>query len=307
MPELETDGAVTPADTATDLKPALPAASTSGQRTPTAGGCPTCSGASPARAAGSSGYIFAVGRIEPRFPLLSVEKEFAQAAGRSETSGLTDRQVLHKVLSESRNRYLVRQLCWVMTISGLETYLVVPRVPSDLELLVESLRPASDSGALDAVIGTKGPTAPPDMCNGLSVPIVIFDQLYSFDRESLLESIPRPPKAAHEFAAASAEVLDRILGLTDNAGAADEHRALNYLALRDPGIYALAADGFARDLALTGIETRPWRLSVARRIVEVILTFTHRKNDFVERYFARVDVNDEFPFLMTKMAPYCEH
>jgi hypothetical protein len=39
-------------------------------------------------------YVYALGRIEPRFPRLSVEKEFAQATGRAETVNLTDRQVL---------------------------------------------------------------------------------------------------------------------------------------------------------------------------------------------------------------------
>jgi hypothetical protein len=82
---------------------------------------------------------------------------------------------------------------------------------------------------------------------------------------------------------------------------------LNYLALRDPGIYARTADCFARDLALTGIQVQLWRLSVARRVVEVVLTFTHRKNEFTEKYSARVDVNDEFPFLSSKMTPYYEH
>ena len=58
-------------------------------------------------------YVYAIGRIAPRFPTLSAEKEFAQATGRAETMGLTDRQALHALLSERRNRYLIRQLCWV--------------------------------------------------------------------------------------------------------------------------------------------------------------------------------------------------
>jgi hypothetical protein len=101
--------------------------------------------------------------------------------------------------------------------------------------------------------------------------------------------------------------LDRILGATDNSGATDEHRALNYLAVRYPGLYACAADCHGRDLALTAMEGRLWRLSSSRKIVEVVFTFTHRKNEFVEKYCARVDVNDEFPFLLSKMAPYYEH
>jgi hypothetical protein len=84
--------------------------------------CATC-GTVPAAngGTGASSYVYAIGRIEPRFPKVSVEKEFAQATGREKTSGLTDRQTLHTVLTKPENRYLVRQLCWVMTVEGLET------------------------------------------------------------------------------------------------------------------------------------------------------------------------------------------
>ena len=36
-------------------------------------------------------YVLAIGRVEMRFPSLGVEKEFAQATGRADTKGLTDR------------------------------------------------------------------------------------------------------------------------------------------------------------------------------------------------------------------------
>lgn len=39
----------------------------------------------------TSAYVYALGRIEPQFPRLSIEKEYAQATGRAETAGLTDR------------------------------------------------------------------------------------------------------------------------------------------------------------------------------------------------------------------------
>ena len=155
--------------------------------------CPSC-GTAPANnggAAATPNYVYAIGRIEPRFPRPSVEKEFAQATGRAETKGLTDRQALHAVLSKPENRYLVRQLCWVMTIEGLETYILVPRDPGDLGLLVEALRPTPQPWDLDCVIGFRGPIAVPEMCNGLMVPIVAFDQIYSFDRDALIKAIAR--------------------------------------------------------------------------------------------------------------------
>src|SRR6267154_6664380 len=85
--------------------------------------CPTCNGVPAASSTRSPSYVYAIGRIEPRFPSLSVEKEFAQATSRGETAGLTDRQGFQKILSQPQNLYLVRQLCWVLTVEGLETYI----------------------------------------------------------------------------------------------------------------------------------------------------------------------------------------
>jgi len=107
----------------------------------------------------AASYVYALGGIEPRFPRLSVEKEFAQATGRAETANLTDRQALRQVLEQ--NRYLVKQLCWVMTVGGLETYLVVPGDPTDTNLLIETLRPNPRPGDVDLVVAMRGPLAPP--------------------------------------------------------------------------------------------------------------------------------------------------
>src|SRR3989440_824636 len=114
---------------------------------------------SPVRSTGttSPSYIYALGRVRPRFPSLAVEKEFAQATGRAETTGLTDRQALQAVLSQRSNRYLARQLCWVLEIEGLETYLLVPRDPADFDLLVEALRPTPSPMDVDVVVGVREP------------------------------------------------------------------------------------------------------------------------------------------------------
>jgi cyclic patellamide precursor peptide PatG len=264
--------------------------------------CPTCAGNG---AMAPPSYVYALGRIEPRFPTLSVEKEMAQATGRAETAGLTDRQALHGVLSERRNRYLVRKLCWVFTIEGLETYILHPHDPADWDLLVEALRPTPRAGDVDTVVGVRGPIAPPQLCNGLLVPIVLFSQIYSFDVDTLIKSIPRPEGTPEEqFAPAAEEVFNRIMQMADNAGATDEHRALNYCATRYPAIYATTADAYKRNAALSAVEVRLSPLSGVRRIVEVILSFTNRQTDVVEKYFVRLDVTEEFPFLVTKMSPY---
>ncbi len=264
--------------------------------------CPTCAGS-----AGSMpmSFVYTLGQIEARFPSLAVEKEFAQVTGRAETAGKTDQQVFHAVLSKPENRYLARQMCWVLTIQGVETYILRPRDPADFSQLVGAIRPVPSPKDIDVVVGVRGPIAPPELCNGLMVPIVAFDQVYSFDRDSLIKAIPKPEKAtAEQFGPAAEEVFDRIMQLTDNAGATDEHRALNFLAVRYSAIYAKAAEQFARDFSLTGVDVRPSPLSGTRRIVDVIFSYTNRNTDFIEKFFVRVDVTEEFPFLVTKLSPY---
>ncbi|MCZ0982606.1 hypothetical protein O1L60_36990 [Streptomyces diastatochromogenes] len=152
-----------------------------------------------------------------------------------------------------------------------------------------------------------GPSAPPQVCGGLAVPMVAFDQLYSFSREELIDGIPRPEGQREDtFRDSAGELFDLIGQVADNAGATDEHRALNYLAVRYHGIYAKAAEAHAAEASLTGVEVRPSRLSGARNIMDVIFSYTNRRTDVGERYFVRVDVTEEFPFLLTKLSPYYE-
>lgn len=253
-------------------------------------------------------FVYAIGQIDFRFPSLGIEKELAQAVGRVETSGLSDRQTVHSVISQPENRYLARQLCYVLTIQGIDTYLLRPRDPADIALLVDAVRPDPRPTDLDVVIGLRGPLAPPSLCNGLTLPVVFFDQLYSFDSAELIGAIERPEQIpADRFESASYELLSRILHLGDNAGDTDEHRALNYLAVRYQGIYHKTVEAFAANSALSAVEVFDSRLSGARRILDVVLSYTHRHSDVTEKFLVRLDCTEEFPFVVTKLAPYYDH
>lgn len=213
--------------------------------------------------------------------------------------------MLQTVLAKPENRYIMRQLCWVLTIEGLDSYLLVPRDPADLALLADAIRPTPSPLDLDVVIGVAGPVAPPEMCNGLMVPIVAFDQLYSFDRDALLEQIPKPEKvAAADFKASAADLFDRIMQMADNMGAADEHRAMNYLAVRYNAIYASAADYVQKNCSLSGVTVRQSSLSGTRKLLDVVFAYRNRSTDVEEKCFVRVGVTDQFPFLVTKLSPY---
>jgi hypothetical protein len=307
QPFAETDATVEPA--VAEVSPTPPAPVTAEPVTPA-----TASGrvvtASAPMAADYSSFVYALGRIEPRFPSLSVEKEVAQVVARMDTAGYNDRQTMRAVLTDRENRYLVRNLCWVFLIEGLETYLLVPRDPADFDLLIDSYREDAGGDDLDVVIGVRGPVAAPEMCNGLAVPIVAFDQIYSFDRGSLIQSIPRPEGVSQArdaaFRTTARDLLNQFAQLADNAGATDEHRALNYLMLRSPSLYGSAAARYDRSWSFTGVEVRPSQLSGVRNVVDVVCSFRHRETDVVEKEFARVDVSEEFPFLVSKLAPYYE-
>lgn len=250
-------------------------------------------------------FVYAVGRLEPRIPSLAIEKEFAQATGRAETANLTDRQALHAVLSDPQSRYLTKHLCYVVVIQGIDTYILRPRDPADYGLLVDAIGPSPQASDLQAVVGLRGPLAPPDFCNGLMLPLVAFDQIYAFDTDSLIAGLPKPDDLDSEsFRSASRELFDRVIQIADNAGSSDEHRALNYCAVRYAQIYVRTAHAFASGLSLTAIETRLSRLSGSRSIQDVVFSYTNRTTDVTEKYFVRVDVTEEFPFLVTKLSPY---
>jgi hypothetical protein len=269
------------------------------------GNCPTCAGAQASASVGTPLCVYVIGHIEPRYPLLSVEKEAMQAVKRVGSAKETDRQVMAKLLHDTNYRYLVRQLCWVLSVQGIETYILVPRDPTDYQLLVDAYRAEPNPGDLELVIGRLGPIAPPAMCNGLLVPIVIFDQIYVFDRKSLLDSVPVLKDADEKkFRPAAGEVFDRLIQQADNHGATPEDIAKNYLAVRSPGTYQVAAEQFATNSSFTSIDVFRSPLSGTRKVVDVVFSFTKRDTGVVSKFFSRVDVTECFPFLVTPMAPY---
>jgi PatG C-terminal len=266
--------------------------------------CPTCSAAQASGSIGPPRCVYVIGHIEPRYPTLGMEKEARQAAARAGTAGETDREIMAKALQDPNNKYLVRRLCWVLLIQGIEHYILVPR-DGDFQPLVDAYRAEPKPGDLELAIGVLGPIAPPAMCNGLLVPILIFDRIYAFDRKSLLDSIPKPKNAdPKQFTAAAGEMLDRILEQRDNAGATPEDIAVNYIAMQYTGTYKLGAEQLMKNASLTSINVLPSPLSGPRTVVDVVFAFNDRDNDVVSKYFVRVDVTECFPFLVSKMAPY---
>jgi PatG C-terminal len=127
------------------------------------------------------------------------------------------------------------------------------------------------------------------------------------DIDSLIKAVPRPENIAeNQFNVTIEDLFSRVVQMADNAGATDEQRALNYLSVRYQAIYSQTAEMLARDFSLTAIDVRPSRLSGIRKVADVVFSFTNRNTDVDEQYFTRVDVTEQFPFLVTKMSPFYE-
>jgi hypothetical protein len=249
-------------------------------------------------------FAYAIGRVEPRFPSIGVEKEFAQAAGAAEVAGVDDRERLARVLKDPDNRYLADQMCWVFVAQGMDAFMVRWREVTDRDRLIETIGAAEGTAAIDAVIGWVGDGSDIGLCSGVGLPSVLIIQLLSFSREEFVSGVPLPENTDEgQFRAAVGNLFDRIARRTDNTGQNDEHRALNYVALRYPTLYEVAAQAFAKEMSLLRIDA--WRSPAggARRVVEVRLIFRGRRDDVVEQHRCRVDVTEVFPFLISPLEP----
>lgn len=249
------------------------------------------------------GYVYVLGRVHAVFPDLSIQREFLQVAGADGTVDVTDGDALHRVLSDPENRYIARQMCYVLSVQGVDTYLLEPAGHAELDDLVEALRPVADQRDLAVIVGYLGPIAPPGACQGLSVPVVRVEKIWAFDSRELIEAIERPSGTSREdFERSAGNLLDRLLQLSDNAGTEPTHRALNYLTVRNQEIYRKTNEKRAEGYILSAVETGTSRLSVgSHTVITVVFSYTHRKTNVTEKWFARVGLAGLFPFQVTPL------
>jgi hypothetical protein len=268
-----------------------------------------------------SGFVYAIGTVEAECPNVAIEREMqalAQHLGVETAPDVDmpmrpteDRNWLHAVLSRERRltRYLARQLSWRLTIEDYPAFVLSPRDPADFDDLIDSLArpkfPTRDGGRprrgakaapisrapvarpqdLDVIIGVAGAQTP----DGIAVKM---DQIFTIRPEQLVL-----PGAGGHFEQ-----------LADNWGLTDEDRAYNYLIAR----YAVDAENLEEineEFELTSVPVVSSRLGGdSRRIVRVIYTFKSRgpNTPAQRKYFVRVDVTDEFPFIATSWNRYLE-
>lgn len=256
---------------------------------------------------GTLGYVFAVGRIYPAFPSESVQNEYTYAYEEFKAAGPPN-ALFYQVLSQGQNLYIARQMCWVLQIDGIDTYIVKPRTDTELYHLIASLEPIN-AGQLkfDVIIGARGPVATPEMCNNLQLPTVACNLSYHFTFSEFVShvagSIPEIPSAVVE------NMLQQMLQVSDNAGETDAHRAINYLMIRSKDIYYMAwqmqnpnppAPYPPGTYFLQGVTAKPAAVQGNRSIVDVIFQYMSRDTYETAYWYVKVDVTGIYPFLASK-------
>ena len=263
--------------------------------------CSSCAGSQ----APPESWVYALGKLDVRFPSLGIEREFRQREARTpaaKSESMSRRERVREVLKA--NPHLATRVCYVFQVGGLAAYVVVPTGAYVRDELLEGLVRSGKADGFCLLIGRRGPICRPETCGGLLAPIVACDQLYASDQEewrSTLESSLGSALGAREikaetFATTATEVFDRVSTSLENLGATDEHRALNYLLMQHPGLFLAAAERVGKQV-LDRVETRAVAGVGARRMVLVIATFLDLTTGVPERLFCRVDVTEEWPFL----------
>lgn len=250
-------------------------------------------------------FVYAIGKFDVRFPSLGIEREFQQREARLESRipagasrGARTRAVLEA------NSHLARNVCYAFTISGLPSYVVLPTSVQQAPELLQVIEHMDDSEHWCVLVGRRGPIAQPTNSAGIMAPIVACDQLYSFSMDEwadslneLVEPALKVRKVAREiFTTGARELFGQITRSTENIGATQAHRALNYVLMQHPGVFLAAAERSGRQ-RLQKVETRLILGLGLREQVAVIATFVEVTTGVTERLFTRIDVTEEWPFV----------
>jgi hypothetical protein len=265
-----------------------------------------CAGNAPGRGAGLQvSLVYAIATdLQPIPANQSISMELAHLVSqisKDKSKGVADRTVWKTVLSDKDNRYLTRWMRWAVWIAGQQTYFIASKGADDTADWVEFLadRPTKDaatSRTFFLLVGGKSARGDFEVEGGPTLPTVFVDRLVKFDLQELLNRLPKPEQlSSKQFQEASAELFDRITGLSGNVGSSYEHIALNTLLMRHSGIFNLYARKLHEGASLTEIAARPPRAVGRRAIVDVIFTYVDRESGVDERFSFSVDITPPFP------------
>jgi PatG Domain len=265
------------------------------------------------------GPVLAVGRVRSSFPNLGLQREYAEAAG-ADPEALVASNDLKELISQDEYRYLAHQMCWMFTVQSVDVCVVVPRSAEDVNELVSMA--ADEEDTVQVLLGQPTTTAAAPECLNDDLPMVSPVQLLSFTIDEFASALAQrydADRATSKRGKAGADradgtgndphwqamVRDVFYRLTRRAGTTgfrDEDRARNYVALKDPAVYAMIWNALSNGQSLIGIGSREL-IRGGRRLGAVWFTFRHHQTHVVERYETLIDTQDLFCFKAAPLTP----
>ncbi|WP_298769350.1 hypothetical protein [uncultured Shewanella sp.] len=231
----------------------------------------------------TSRLVYVLGQLRPFFPRLDLQKAFDAAATELKLKeddyyGVFNYVEIPDNKTELAFRpylYIAEQVCWVLSIHHVDTYLVVPRFQLELDAFIQALSPTCKEDQL-AITGGLGPVSPPHYCHDLSLPMVICDHIS-----------PILPQNHDK------------LSLKTNDGVSDVSRAVNFLVFNYKN---LEDDASLGEHELRALHYQLDYQEVGRVVVEIILTYY--LNGLEIFYVCGIDVTNKYPFIAFPLRHY---
>lgn len=265
--------------------------------------CPSCNQGNQGRSVRGPvkpKYIYTLGNVCFYPKDECIEKEYAQAvASIGGTKGLTETQVLKKVLSQREYSYLIPEFCCVLDIGGMHAHYLIPRCDCGYEPLVEALGEEHQSTHFDLIVGQ---TIGSHECGGVALPLVMVDKVYSSSVDEFILTIPKNEKLEEaRFRNIAKDLFSQIRRKVEEWGDSDAGRALLFAVFRCEHLHQLVAEALERDEPLTRITARPSPLSSG--VVVLKFEFTRRDHGFLTNWSMAVNCDCKYPYVLQPLTP----
>lgn len=249
--------------------------------------------------------VYAFGSLRMTYPSRSLEKEMksAMVAMKGSFGSIADQYLQTgyglQLLGQGQYDYILRDACFILTIGEIDAYLVQARGYPERHAMVAASNQQPAPSIYSAIIGPLGPVAGPEVCNGLQLPIVYCNQIFSTTAAAMEHYLQTAIGPDTDTESQSQQMFQLLMQMTDNTGSSPEHRALNYVALRYPLIYKIAATMYQQGFRLIRIEVTSSSFPDARDIV-----FTYQMNDIgqLTQWRCSIDVSGLFPYIVGRLS-----
>lgn len=250
-------------------------------------------------------FFFGVGNVAFEFPFLNTEREFFQTASEESLQRKPMEQMYYDVLSQTRNLYLARELCWKFQfVRGVDSLVLQPATDTELVRLIAALDPdlyAKTDVFFSVIVGQRMGLSKPELCNGLELPLIYTERVMSISFAHMKNYLVTKMQISDDEAA---DLLVQLTKLTNNTGETDNYRAINYLVFNYLSLYEITYGNGRLGFTLSRVITQESKLRGKDKYLDVI--FEYQNGSSLKKFICTVDVSGSVPFVQRPLTEYVE-